>query len=219
MPNPFAYPPTPVVFVEAITTGIVASAGSTAKFSVQVYDYYRTSTVPTFSKSAFDTAFQAAVVVPLYAALNARLTQSNNSIRVLNDAFNAPQFFNHAVVGSITGDSMPLSNSVFIEGRTGIRGKRARGSKKLFPVSESQTTTGTDDILNAGALTVYGTFAAAWLAGFSDANGNNWVPVIVSRKYSQLKTNNVSIWWNQMTEAVLRKTIGSMRKRKVVSVY
>jgi len=211
--------PTPPVFIEVYTRGLVASAGSTTRYSEQVYHFRRSATIGTFDKSHIDTAFQAAIVVPCYAALNVRVTQQFNTVRVLNDALDAPQVFNHAVVGAIAGDSMATSVSAYIKGETGVRGRSYRGSKKLFPMSESDTTVATDDLWNTGCLTRLGTYAAAWLAGFTDSDGNTWTPVIVSRLLSQLRLNNVLITWNFLTSVAVRKTAGTMRRRKVASVY
>jgi hypothetical protein len=211
--------PLPVIFTEIITRGLVSSAGSTTKYSEQVYQFRRTSTTNPFNKANVDTAFQAAIVVPLYAALNARVTQQFNTVRVLNDAYDAPTPFNHAVAGSRTGDSIALTVSAYIQLSSGLRGRSFRGSKKIFPMSESDTTSGTDDIFNAGCLTRLGTYANAILAGFTDSDGNVWVPVVVSRKLSQLTINNVLICWNDITGVKVRSTSGVMRRRKVASVY
>lgn len=213
------FPPAPVVYVEAISQGIVASAGSQSKISEQVSVWRRTSTTGAFTKAAFDTAYQAAIVVPTYAALNARVTQQLNGNRVLNSALDQFVFFNHAVVGSIAGDSMSPSVSAYLLFRTGLRGKSYRGSKKLYPMSESDTTTGTDDVWNAGCLGRLATIAAAYLAGFTDANGNVWICQVFSRILSVTISDPTTLTSNDLQSTMVRKTAGSMRHRKAKAVY
>ncbi|HET9309353.1 MAG TPA: hypothetical protein VFO46_25285, partial [Candidatus Sulfotelmatobacter sp.] len=159
--------------IEIQVHGVVGAGGSGSRFSDFVFHYARQNpalALPT--KAQIDTAFQAAVVVPMGAALNARFLQSRNSIRYLDDALDAFADFSHAVVGAIAGDSMSTIIAAFHLGRTGLRGKNYLGKKHWFPLSESDTTSGSDDILNAGAITRFNTLGTAWLNGFTDASGN-----------------------------------------------
>ena len=86
-------------------------------------------------------------------------------------------------------------------------------------MSESDTTGGTDDIWNAGALGRLGTIAAAILAGFTDANGNIWKPIVVSQKKSQLRNNPTTVTFADINQVLVNKRVGSMRHRRVTSVY
>jgi hypothetical protein len=212
-------PSNQVTHVEVIVNSLSAAGGSNSRFWASVFHFRRTNTALAISKTQVDTAFQAAIATPMFAALNITLTQQNNSLRWLNDALDAPQFVTHALVGAITGDRMMTADSAFILLRTGVRGKSYRGSKHLGPMSESDTTTGTDDVFNAAALTRLAAVASAILAGFTDAGGNVWVPSVVSRKLSQLTKNPTTMIANDVVATAVNKRVGTMRHRKVKSVY
>lgn len=209
----------PIQLVQIVTTGFAAARGSGNVNVDQVSHWYRAATVLPVLKSQIDTAYQAAIVVPMAAFLNVRYLQSNNFLRFAADALDADVAFPHAAAGLIAGDSMASYDSTYIELQTGLRGKSYRGSKHIGPMSESDTTAGTEDLWNAGCLARLATFAAAFLAGFTDAGGNIWLPVVYSRFLSQPRFNPTAMIVNLVTAVRVNKRIGSMRHRKVKSVY
>jgi hypothetical protein len=211
---------TSMLNLEVHVHGICAAGGSTSRLSDFSFFYQRTNpSLPLPTKTQIDTAFQTAVVVPLGAALNARWLQTRNSIRYLDDALDAFVDFSHAVAGQVTGDSMATTLSAFILAKTGLRGKSYSGKKHLFPLSESDTTAATDDILNATALGHFTAFATAWLNGFTDASGNQWKSTVYSRHLSQAKVNPTNIIASLITSVLVNKRIGEMKHRKVASLY
>lgn len=212
------FPATPVAIVQAVTNGNCAAAGSNNRKTAVISTWRRLITTPVFSKTQFDTAYQAAIVAPIAAALNARWTQTNNAIRVVNNWLDQPQKFGHAAVGAIAGDSMPTTISAYIELLTGLRYGFNRGSKKLFPFSESDTTTGTEDFFNAGCVARLTTIAAAFVAGFTDAGGSVWVPVVLSTTYSVTTEEPTKIYMATVIGATVSARAGSMRHRKVKSL-
>lgn len=212
-------PSTSIKTVEIQVRGTIASAGGSSKSTNFVFHFARTTTVAPIAHAAIDTAFQTAVVVPIGTALNVRWLQSSNSVRYVDDALDAPIYYSHAQAGLVAGDSMPSHSSVYLLMRTGIRGKSYRGSKHLAPVSESDTSIATADILNAGALVNFGAVATAILTGFTDANGNIWKAVVLSKTLSQLITNPTTVVANEITQIMVNKRIGNMKKRQVASVY
>lgn len=205
--------------VEIVQKGTVAAAGSNAKYSEQVLHFRRTPTITPVDKSNVEAAYQVAIGGTIALALNERYTQQFVSVRIVNDALDQPVEFAENDAGAVTGDSMALTTSAYLIKRTGIRGRSYMGSLKLYPLSESQTTNGTDDELNAGALTVFGNVASAILAGFTDSDGNNWVPVVLSRKLSTLTSNPTNVVASTVVSIAVRKTMGVMRHRRPVSVY
>ena len=212
-------PANQVTHVEIHMKGAVTAAGSSQKLIDNVFVFRRTATVLAVPKAAIETAFNTNVVAPILLALNNRFTQSMNTVRYLNDATDYPLEVSQAGVGAIAGDSMPVSASAFILMRTGLRGKSYRGSNHLGPMSESDTTGATADLFNAAAQARLATVAAAILAGFTDGTGNVWVPSIVSRIQSVLKTNPTTIVANDVISCLPNKRVGWMRHRRPTSVY
>jgi hypothetical protein len=206
--------------IEIKTVANCASAGSNAKTINIISHWRRTATVLAMPKAAIDTAYQALIAVPIFAALNIRVTQSNNQIRSMNDANDPYTSFSHAVVGSITGDSMPTDQAAYLLLRTALRGRSYRGSKHFAPMSESDTTVASDDLFNAACLTRLATIATAFLTGFTPAAGEPWIPVILSRRPpAQYSVNPTTVVTNDVVSILVKKTVGSMLHRKVKSVY
>lgn len=211
--------PTLITIAEIELSGIVTAAGSNSKSSKSVWHFRRTATSGTLSKTVLETAFNNSVAAAVIAALNNRYTQNFTSVRWVNDAFDQPVPVTRAGVGAIAGDTMPTTEMAFLLYRTGLRGGIHKGGKKLFPFSESDTTAGSGDTWNAGCLTRLAAINTAFLAGFTDANSNVWVPCILSRKMSQLANNPTIVYTTDVTTTLVNKRVGSMRSRKVLSVY
>lgn len=212
-------PANQVTHVEIIMHGNSAAGGSNSKIFDFVFQFRRTAVINPIVKAGVDAAFQAAIAVPIAAAVNARYTQIFNSVRWLNDAQDAPITFAHAIVGGVAGDSQSTASTAFILHRTGLRGGSFKGGKHLGPMSEADCTAGTDDIWNAAALARLNPVAAAILAGFVDAQANVWVPAVLSRKLSQLKVNPTTVLANDVAQTAVNKRVGKMKRRMVKSIY
>jgi len=165
-------PDTSKLFVEIVVKGLITGGGSNSINTVNVFHFRRTTNVNPIGKASVDAAFQTAIGDLIFAALNLRWSQLTNEVRFIEDAEDAYGLVDHVNVGSITGDSMNTMSSVFLYCRSNVRGRNWQGSKKLGPISESDTTTGSSDVLNAGAITRFSAIATAISSGFTDGNGN-----------------------------------------------
>lgn len=207
------------IHVEAVLNGAIAAGGSGNVLTANVFHFRRTSTVAVLSKAAFDTAFQAAIAVPLAACLNARWGQTRNDVRIIDDANDAYVPFAHVVAGAIAGESMESYATAFILLKTGLRGKNYRGSKKIGPFSESDTTTPNFDVFNAGAIGRLNTLITALGTPFVDANGNTWNLQVFSTSLSQVRINPTNVVANDVTTIALNTRVSTLIKRKRKSVY
>ena len=174
--------------VEIVLQGNIAAAGSNSRATANIFHYTRPASANPVSKVNLDTIFQSAIVVPLGLALNHRWLQSQNTLRIIDDPTDPPVAFAHAVAGNVAGDSMPSYASVYLAMKTGKKGRRYRGSKHFGPLSESDTTTATDDILNAASIVLWTAVKNAMLgcsptpAGMS---GHSRCPVAFRRPISR----------------------------------
>lgn len=212
-------PANQITHVEVFAKMIATSGGSNNRNLSPVFVYRRTSTVNPVTKAAFESVFQSTVCIPLLAALNNRVTQVANDVRWVNDALDAPVPVARAVVGGVAGDSMAMQAAVYVLFRTGLRGKSYRGSKHFGVISEADTTAPDSDILNAAALARFATLVTALGTPLVDANGNTWVPSILSRIQSKLVKNPTDVKANDVSLVLLNKRIGRMSRREVKSVY
>lgn len=211
-------PPTQIMQAEIIMSGIMTAAGSTAIRVDNVFHYSRIANVVTPTKAALETAFQSAIATPLLALLNLRYTQTLTSIRWMNDPTDQALPFAESGVGVITGDSMPSENYAYILLRCGLKGGSYKGNKKIGPLSESDTTTASADVLNAAAIARFATLQTALLAGITDGTPNTWRLGVWSRMLQeQIVLPSIAI--APVTTVLLNKRVSTMKKRKSASVY
>lgn len=205
--------------VEIHITGQMTAKGSNAINTDFVFHYRRITLAVAPNKTNIQSAFTAAVGTPIYAALNASWSASALRLRFPDDAQDQFQDFANANVGAITGDRMASEDAAYLTFKTSLRGKNYRGGKHLAPMSESDSTSGTEDLFNAACLTRLAAINTGLLAGLTDSDGNQWVFAILSRNLSQLTVNPTTVVINDVTEARVNKRIGSMLRRKAKSVY
>lgn len=198
--------------IQCIINGTSATGGSSVTPSINIFNFRRTTVVNPFVKADFNTAFQTAIVTPLQAAMNVRYTANNLTVRILDDFNDSPRVFSVAGVGAIVTDSLPSDAAVYLLFRTALRGRNYRGSKHFGPASEVDTT---NDILTGAGLVRWQAVQTALAANFVDAQGNTWVPTVLSRNLSNLKVLPVAtVVANDVTEVLLDLNIGTMRKRR-----
>lgn len=205
--------------VEIALIGSIPTGGSNIVPTVNVFHFSRTTTVNPFNKVNIAGAFDTTVGAAIANALNAVWAASKETVRAIDDADDLPTDVASTLAGAVAGDRMTTINAAYLRIRTGLRGKHYRGSKHLGPLSESDTTTPNEDIFNAGAISNFGSVSTAIMAGFTDADGNVWVPVVLSRSISQLRVNPTTVIINPMASCTLNKRVGRLRRREVKSVY
>jgi hypothetical protein len=206
--------------VEIKVSSIVSSNGVASKNALPTFHYIRTPPTAVASEALLEALFQSDVVVPLFAALNNRITQSNNTVRFMNDptrvAYTAP----HAAVGQVAGDSMPTANMACILYRTALRGKSFRGAHRFFPISEADTTSPNADILNAASIALWGAFVTAFLTPLVDSNGNTYTPAVYSRVLSKpTLLPQAVITMTPILTGLINKTVRESKKRKQASKF
>lgn len=203
------------VNAQIIVKGTLASAGGSTKTPQMTFNYRRISTAVTPTKIALSNAFLAGPYAAMLAAFNARWSLGTSNIRWLNDATDQALTTILAGSGAIATDGAASFNSVFIYFRTALRGRKFKGGKHFPAVNEIDTT---GDILTGAGLARWQAVQAAVFAPLTDATGNVWNPCIVSLSLSSLRTNPVSVVWNDVTQAILDLTLGTMRRRKSKTV-
>lgn len=201
--------------VEIVVRGFMAAGGSSITPAINVWHFRRTVLSSTLTKSRINTAFQASIVAAHLAAANVRYTPSALTIRMIEDAVDFPNQFSVAGVGAIPTDSSPSDDAVVLYLQTSLRGRKYRGYKHLAGVNEADTL---GDVLTGAGLGRWTAVKTAVAAGFTDADGNVWVPSVVSPSECQLKVNPTTVLANDATAISLDTVVGTMRKRKAVQI-
>lgn len=212
-------PLTALGVAEVIHQGNVASAGSNAKKFAFVWHFERAAVINSPDEVAVANGYMSNIGSLVMAALNARATTTNVSVRFMDDPLRPAVMTTDTTAGAITGDSLPMEDSAYLLFKTQLRGKSYRGAKHLFPMSESDTTT-TSDLFNTACITRLGAIVTAALAGFTDASPNTWRTQIYSRRLSNpLLMPAALVVVTPVTSGLVRKSIGNMIKHKIAPVY
>lgn len=202
------------LYAQVTMLATVVARGGEVKNVANVYNFRRASSSPPRVKSEIDTAFQTNIATPVLAALNVDYTQIGNTVRFIDDATDMVQFFPHANVGAVAGQRYDNFTAAYILMRTTSR--KTRGSKHYSPLAE--TTVNGDEIV-VGDLPNFQDIADAILAGFVDASSNAWASTIVNTKNAILGVNPTLFGDSLITSVAVRKTVGTMKRRKVRGVY
>jgi len=201
----------PHIFVRVQIRATALSTGELRTKTVyNVYDYKRTTTSGNPSKANFLTAFKTAVITPLSNCLSVSYIAGFSDVRWLDDPLD-PYTTNSSIgTGTVAGDSLPSVNNVCMRLGTGVRGRSNRGSKHFGPIAESHTLL---DYLTAAAITLWGTFQAAYLANITASDGFVYSPCVVSQKNSVFNATTATVVANVVTTTTVNNYLGIMRKR------
>lgn len=204
---------------EIVVQGAMSAAGADAQNTFTVFHYKRAATAVDVNKAAVWAAFSGHTLVPLAACLNHTWASLGGTVRMMEDNTNAASFNVDVEAGAIAGDRLPPYVTAYLVGRTALRGKAYRGAKLLGPLSESDTTSGTEDTLNAAALARFATLCTAMQTNFTDGTGNVWQPVVVSRLKSDFTVTPCNIVSTIISSWTTRKSLGRLKGRAIKATY
>jgi hypothetical protein len=175
-----------------------------------VYDFKRTSSGGTPSKSAALTAFKTSILTPLQACLSVSYVTDFADVRWLDDPLDPYTTSALAMNGTVTGDSVPSLNNAFLKLGTGLRGQSNRGAKHYGPIAESSTLL---DALTSAEIALFATFITAYLAGMTGSDGFVYQPFLVSQVQSTFTPNTANVVGRTVTTATLNAILGKMNRR------
>lgn len=175
-----------------------------------VWDFKRTTTGGTPSKSAAATYFKANILTPLAACLSVSYVTDWLDVRWVDDPLDPYLTSSLSLNGTVTGDSLPSLNNAFMKINSGVRGQSNRGSKHFGPLAESSTLL---DELNSGAITLFGTFITAYLAGIAASDGFNYSPFILSEANSTFSPTKAIVNGIVANGCTLNSVLGRMTRR------
>lgn len=175
-----------------------------------VYDFKRTSTGGTPSKSLALTAFKTSILTPLQACLSVSYVTDFADVRWLDDPLDPYATSALALNGTVTGDSLPSLNNIYAKLGSGLRGATNRGSKHYGPIAESSTLL---DELSAAELTLLATFGTAYLAGMTGSDGFLYTPFIVSEKGSTFNPTTANVKGVSATTITYNAILGRITRR------
>ncbi len=197
--------------VEIVTQGNVAETGGSSKSVWNVWHYFQNPNAPgPQSAVAVANVFLTSVWANIAAQLSIAWVGSATLARYLDDVTFPLLSANVPATGSLALPRLSTGQAVVILRRSATRGKNFRGSQHFGPLAAAQVVA---DELTAGGVTAW-TALLATIAGNITVGGQTYSPCIVSKSLSQLRQNPVTIQGSAITQALLNKTIGTMRRRK-----
>lgn len=210
-------PLTDVHVAELIVHGTLAAAGSDSQVCLNIFHFRRTATAIDPVKASIAAAFDTAFMQNLEPLVADTYSWASIGVRYPEDAEDSEVLVAPAgsAVGSVGTDRVPDHVAVSMLLRTSKRGRSYRGAKRFAAIPVADTE---GDIIVAGKQAAWTALAASLLAGFTDSDGNVWVPFVLSRTLSQLLVNPTDLVGSDVTQVLLNKNLGSMNSRKVKTV-
>jgi hypothetical protein len=197
--------------VEIIVQGTVVETTGGAKNIFNVFHYFQNPTVPGPQTAiAVANQFLASIFAGIAARLSAGYVPNQTLCRYLDLTTNPLLTANPPQAGAIILPRLAATQAVVTPLRSASRGKNFRGTKHFGPIPAASVVS---DELVAAEVTAW----QALLPGFAAAitvGGQTYSPCIVSRSLSQLRLDPVVIQGAIVIQALLNKTIGTMRRRK-----
>jgi hypothetical protein len=201
--------------VQIIVQGTVPETGGSTKNIFNVFTYFQNPNQPGPPTAvAVANQFLTQVWPGIAAQLSVAYTGTGTLARYLDITTNPALSGNIPANGAIALPRLPSQQAVVTPFRSSLRGKNYRGSKHFSPIPTASVT---GDELTAGAVAAWQALLPSFIATMT-VGGQTFSPCVVSRSLSQLAKDPVSIQGAVITQALLNKTIGTMRRRKEKTV-
>lgn len=195
---------------EVVVTGTLASGGAQAQTTKNVFHYRRTNNPAEFNAANFRAALIAKFNAQWLAVASAAWNYDTLGVRCLNDAEHAESVSVVNTAGGIAGDAEPGQNAMLISKKSILRGRSNQGRMYLCGVPESGAA---GNVITAGQLVLLQALAAKLLETVTDADGNQYVPCIFSRKNSVIETNPTNVVTVDIASLTAKSIIASMDSR------
>jgi hypothetical protein len=202
------------LFCEVIYASNIALSGGGSKEVLNVYHLRRLGGTGGGTADSVGQALMGILQGSLNSALSVAYIAGVRKCRFMDDPTSAQTVQAESTIGTVTGDRLPLFNSVCLRLKTDGRGRNYRGSKHWAPIAESQTLL---DKLTAGGQTLWDAVATAHVAAIGvviDNVGAYWTPIVLSTTLSQLTLNPAIFTGADITAVTANSIIGTMRRRK-----
>jgi hypothetical protein len=173
--------------------------------------HYRLNTGSLDTRSQIAGDFESLVYSFALAQQSADISLYEIDVRLVDDAteqYTAVPM--GPTAGGIALPRLPGDLSVVLPFRCVTRGKSFRGRKHMRGVPTASVT---KDELTAGATTAWQAVAAKFLMPLVSVTGT-YLPIVLSRTLSQLKTNPTTIIGSDVNAVLVNKTIGTFRRTK-----
>jgi hypothetical protein len=209
--------PNPVItnVVQIVVGGTVTETGGAIKNFLNVFFYFQNPNVPAPQPAVnVGNQFLASVWTGIAAQLSVGYVGSFMTARYLDRTTDPFLTGNVPASGAIALPRLSAQQAIVFVLRSSTRGKNFRGNKHVGPLA---TATVTGDEIAPASLAAWTALLPSLIAPIT-IGGQTYSPCIVSRSLSQLRQDPVAIIGSPLSQALLNKTIGTMRRRKEKTV-
>ena len=191
--------------------GEFAALGASVQETINILHYRRTSSTPDFVAQSLIDAWQANCQANFVAAASVHWTLTEILCRCINDALDAGTTETLSAAGTVAGECMPTFNCQLITKQTALRGRSYRG-RVFFPSVPEGGADG--NTLTAGQLALLQAVADDLDDPLTDADGNTYVPFLLSTTQSTIATNPTSIVGADITSCTAKDDVAVNRSRR-----
>jgi hypothetical protein len=122
-------------------------------------------------------------------------------------------------IGGTAGAILPTMIAASFQKRTGIAGKRNKGSYRIAGLVEAYTEASAGNVLTGAAVTALEPVRVFGETDLAGAGAEQLIPIVFSRTTLFAKAgmvNNTTGTWREISAVLLNRLVGSQRSRKQV---
>jgi hypothetical protein len=202
-------------FIEVVVRGTVARGAGDIVNAVTVFNFRRLTNSGIFDPTDIASVFKAAWEPVYKAVVTPEFAFNQHEVRQMDDPTAATAIEPSATVGTLAQDLYAPDTAIYMQLKTGFRGRSYFGSKHFAGAGEGQIDKGL--LITAGrtAWDTVRTLMLNWTtAGLVDTATNSWKLCIVSRVLSNLTASPAVFTGADVTSIVTNARVGTMGRRR-----
>lgn len=204
-------------FIEIVIRGTITRDVGDIVNAVTVLNFRRLTNSPVFDPTDIAAVFLTSWEATYKAIVAAEYKFNQYECRQMDDPTAATAINPTATVGTGVGDLYAPDTAVYMQLKTGFRGRSYFGSKHFGGAQESQIDKG---LLTTGGRTAWDTVRTKLLSytttGLVDTAGNSWKLIVLSRVLSNLTASPAVFTGADVASILTNRRIGTMGRRRGV---
>lgn len=183
--------------------------------AIMVFNFRRLTNSGLFDPADIAGAFIGGWNGPFFAAVCDRMALEQTECRQMDDPTAATAVDPTPGNGELEQDLYAPDTAIYMQLKTGFRGRSYFGSKHFAGATETQITEG---LINTGGALLWNAVRTQLLSytttGLVDGAGNAWKLCVVSRVLSNLTSSPAVFTGADVTSIILNGRVGTMGRRR-----
>jgi hypothetical protein len=202
-------------FIEAVVRGTVTRATGDIVNAVSVFNFRRLTNSPIFDPVDIASVFKAEWEPVYKAIVTPDFAFGQEEVRGMDDPTAATAVEPSSTVGTLAQDLYAPDTAVYMQLKTGFRGRSYFGSKHFAGAAETQIDKGLLVTAGRTAWDTVRTLLLDWTtAGLVDTATNSWKLVVLSRVLSNLVASPAVFTGADVKTIVTNGRVGTMGRRR-----